>query len=374
MIILITLCYLGCVFIAFKVIKIKVTAVSIAAASLAGVFILGGIIIAWNFSAPTTQKMTVTRHVVPILASQNTKELITKIHAKMDQPVKKGDLLFEVETAPFQYTVDQSTAWVEESRNNIQSLEAAMASAAAGVEKASAARAASKADFDAASGTKKRDAGAISELKYQEAQLSYESAKAAVNEALAAQKAAEFALASSRETLKISEAQLRTAQLELDRAYIKAPADGRMINWQAREGTMTTTVISSAQGTFEDTSWTRVVAVYRSNLLMNVAAGDDVEIAFKSYPNRIITGKVDAILEYTGEGQFITQGKLPVMGTVGSKGFLAVRIILDDEEFAKELPLGGAGMTAIYTKKGNPFHLITKVVVRMKSLLYNLPT
>jgi hypothetical protein len=61
------------------------------------------------------------------------------------------------------------------------------------------------------------------------------------------------------------------------------------------------------------------------------------------------------------------------MATVGSKGFLAVRIILDDDTFASELPLGGAGMTAIYTKMGDPFHLITKIVVRIKSLLYNLP-
>jgi hypothetical protein len=61
------------------------------------------------------------------------------------------------------------------------------------------------------------------------------------------------------------------------------------------------------------------------------------------------------------------------MATLGSKGFLAVRIKLDDDDFARELPLGGAGMTAIYTKKGDPFHLITKIVVRMKSFLYNLP-
>ena len=374
MIILITMCYISCVYVAFKVIKIKLTAISIAIASLVGVFILGGIIIAWNFSAPTTQQMTVTRHVVPILASLNTKELIKKIHAKQDQPVKKGDLLFEVETSPFQDTVDQSVAWVEESKNNILSLEAALAVAVSNVEAAKASRVAAKADFEAAAGIKRADAGAISKLKYEQERLSYESAKAAVDVALATQKTAEYSLASSRETLKVTEGKLRTAQLELDRAFVKAPADGRMINWQAKEGTMTTTVITSAQGTFEDTTWTRVVAVYRSNLLMNVESGDDVEIAFKSYPNRIVTGKVDAILEYTGEGQFITQGKLPVAATVGSKGFLAVRIELDDEEFASELPLGGAGMTAIYTKMGDPFHLITKVVIRMKSLLYNLPT
>ena len=110
MITLIALCYLGCVYAAFKVIKIKLTTISIAVAALIGVFILSGIVIGWKFSAPMTQQMTVNRPVVPLVASQNTKEVIKKIHVKQDQPVKKGDLLYEVESAPFQYTVDQRTA------------------------------------------------------------------------------------------------------------------------------------------------------------------------------------------------------------------------------------------------------------------------
>jgi hypothetical protein len=48
-------------------------------------------------------------------------------------------------------------------------------------------------------------------------------------------------------------------------------------------------------------------------------------------------------------------------------------VLLDDKVFASELPLGAAGTTAIYTKVGKPFHLITKIALRMKSWLYNLP-
>lgn len=98
-----------------------------------------------------------------------------------------------------------------------------------------------------------------------------------------------------------------------------------------------------------------------------VAAGDLVEIAFKSFPSRISTGKADAVLEYTGEGQILTSGVLPSAASIRSKGFLAVRIDLDDEAFARELPLGGAGTTAIYTKVGGPFHAITKIALRMKA-------
>jgi multidrug resistance efflux pump len=118
---------------------------------------------------------------------------------------------------------------------------------------------------------------------------------------------------------------------------------------------------------------TKVLAVLRQNLVKNIAVGDRVEIAFKSFPGRLVLGKVDAILEYTGEGQLLTSGVVPVVASIGSKGFLAVKISLDDGEFAKEVPLGAAGTTAIYTDVGKPFHAISKIVVRMKAWLYNLP-
>lgn len=374
MIMIITLCYLACVYIAFKVIKIKLTPVSISVAVLIGVFALGGIVVAWNFSAPTTQRMTVYRSVIPLVASQNTKELIKKVHVKIEQAVKKGDVLYEVEAAPFKFAVDQQVSKLAESAEQVAALEAAVEAAASRVVQAKASRSAAKAELDVVAGMQRDDVGAVSKLKVEIKRLAYSSAQAAVDMARASKTATEFSLLSAKSSYKATEAQLRTANIELDRVSIRAPADGYIMNWQAREGTMTTTVITSAQGTFVDMSTTKVLAVFRQNLLKNVAEGDAVEIAFKSFPNRLITGKVEAILEYTGEGQIFTQGVLPIAADIGSKGFLAVKIALDDAAVAKTLPLGGGGMTAIYTNVGDPFHLITKVTIRMKSFLYNLPT
>ena len=343
MIMLIMLIYIGCVYAAFKYIKIKVNPVSIAAATLIGVVVLSGILIGWKFSAPITEKMTVTRPVIPLSSSQNTKEVIKKVHVAREQPVKKGDLLYEVETAPFQFSVDQAAAELESARKNIEALEAKLDVATSQVEQVRAAQAAAKADLDVDLGIQKDNPSAISKLKVQTSQYSYEAAKAAVEVAIAGKAAAEYALISANESLLASEAKLSTAKLELDRAYILASADGHIMNWQASEGTMTTTVITSAQGTFQDMTATKVIAIFRQNLLKNVAAGDVVEVAFKSFPNQIVTGKVDAILEFTGEGQMMTSGVLPVAAKVGSKGFLAVRIKLDDADFAKQVPLGGAG-------------------------------
>ena len=47
-------------------------------------------------------------------------------------------------------------------------------------------------------------------------------------------------------------------------------------------------------------------------------------------------------------------------------------INLDDEQLAKELPLGAAGTTAIYTDFAAPFHVITKITVRIKAWMYLL--
>jgi hypothetical protein len=62
---------------------------------------------------------------------------------------------------------------------------------------------------------------------------------------------------------------------------------------------------------------------------------------------------------YVGQWQIVS-------GRVISKGFLAVRVVLDDEDFARELPLGGAEMVAIYTDVGNAFHVISKITLRIK--------
>ena len=66
-------------------------------------------------------------------------------------------------------------------------------------------------------------------------------------------------------------------------------------------------------------------------------------------------------------------GTLPEAANIGSKGFLAVRIRLDDEQLAKELPLGAAGTTTIYSDFGKPFHLISKITIRIKGWMYYLP-
>ena len=69
----------------------------------------------------------------------------------------------------------------------------------------------------------------------------------------------------------------------------------------------------------------------------------------------------------TGEGQFVTGGQLISAADIASQGMFAVKIKLDDPESVKDLEMGTAGMVAIYTDRFTPFHIISRVVVRMNA-------
>lgn len=373
MLTVIILGYVGIVVLVFKVVKIKVSPVSIGVFALLGVVVLGGVVAVWKFGAPMTGKITVKRNVVALLAAVESKELISKIHVPPHKPVKKGTPLYEYDTRPNQFALDQLTAQLAASQAKISELEAAVEVAAASVSAAQANQAYAEAVFETSKKTQELNPNAVAELQVTVDQQKYASSQAAVDQVIAAQQEAEFALTSAEEAIKATEAQIGTAKLNLEQNVVKAPADGYIMNFQAVEGTMGTTVLTRNQGSFMDMTETVVAAVFPQNLVENVAPGDPVEIAFKSLPGQIATGKVDEVLEYTGEGQLDMTGVVPTAKSIGSKGFLAVRILLDDQELAKTLPLGGAGTVAIYTEFAEPFHVISKITVRIKAWTYYAP-
>jgi hypothetical protein len=81
------------------------------------------------------------------------------------------------------------------------------------------------------------------------------------------------------------------------------------------------------------------------------------------------------VIQATGEGQYKPGGDIPYAAKVGSAGVLAVKISLSGEDAKTEVPLGAGGTVAIYTDRGKPVHIISKVAIRMKKwLLYVLPS
>lgn len=371
MILILTLAYLGLVYAAFKYIKIKVNPISIAGAALGGVILLGGIITAWKLASPMSGQVTLRRVVVQI--TPNVREFVTKVHVESNQLVSKGEPLFQIARERFQNAVDQASASLSAAESTVSQLEAALQAAKASVDKAVADEGVAKANIDTAKKLRRSSAGAVAKLKIAQAEAAYDAAKASTEVARSSLKQAESSLDAGKHAVEVAEAAFNKAEYNLSQTTYRSPVDGRVINFQVREQTPVARWQFTSVGTIMDLSDNAVLAIYPQNQLKYVKAGDKVEIAFRRMPGEIAAGTVDKVIRYTGEGQFAAGAKLPVVATLGSKGFLAVRIHLDDEELAKTLPLGAAGTTAIYSGFGKPFHVISKIALRMKGWLYYIP-
>jgi multidrug resistance efflux pump len=424
-----TLVYTAVVLVLFKLKLVKPRPAPIACCVVAGVLLLGGIVVAWFLCAPMSGRVVTTQYVIQLVPY--VKGQVLKIHAQGLQPVKKGDLLLEINPEPYQYTVNQLQAQLKAARANVEqagaSLKAAQANvlkaqagvtqaqaavvqAVAAVANAQAALVKAKAEDDLAKteeqialNLRKVDAGAISVLKVakavqnrQAADAAVKQAEAGVGEAQAARQQADAGLAAAQSTeqqaeaterqatfaLQVTEsnvpavqAQLDDAQFNLAQCKMYAPTDGYVVNWQVQEGTWLTALRFAPAGTFVNTSETAIAASFPQNHLVNVKAGDDVEVVLDPFPGRLFKAKVDDVILATGEGQYTTSGDIPLASKVGSQGMLAVKIRLTEDNPVLHLPLGAGGTVAIYTDEGKPVHVISKVAIRMKKWLsYVIPS
>lgn len=163
-------------------------------------------------------------------------------------------------------------------------------------------------------------------------------------------------------------AQLASAQWNLDKTVVRAPADGYVTNVGLRKGARVGNLSVSPVMAFIDTSATRVVVEIDQINARYVAAGQQVEIAFKFLPGRIFTGKVESILQAVATGQAQVSGQAVLPKGIETVPFV-VRVALDDAEFAKTLPAGATGAAAIFTDHVKVSHVIRRVLLRQVAII-----
>lgn len=371
MIAFMTIIYVVVVVLVFKVLKVKPRPWPIAITITVGVLMLGTIIVLWTIAAPLSPRCVVTRYVVQIVP-QVAGQVIS-IPAKPNAPIKKGAVLYQIDPTTFQSQVDQAKAQLHAAKSSVLAAEAGVELSEANVKKTEAEMTAKKADYDVAVKINEENPQAISRLKLVEAEQNYAAAQATLAQVTASEAQARASALAAKDNVAAVEAGLAIAEQNLNECTVTAPSDGFITNWEIREGTYVVPMPLAAAGTFIDTSETSIVASYSEQMLMHVRPGQKVELAFKSNPGQLFLGKVEEVIQASGEGQFAPGGKLPSAASIGSPGFLAVKIRLDDAKWADELAMGTAGVAAIYTGWGKPFAPISKVAIRMKKWLYYLP-
>lgn len=161
-------------------------------------------------------------------------------------------------------------------------------------------------------------------------------------------------------------AQLDGANWNLDKTTVRAPADGYVTNLALRVGARV-----SAQTpvmAFIDTSETILGVEIAQIYVRYVQPGQPAEITFKAFPGRVYKGRVENVLQALSTGQAQPGGLAVAPPQIEALPFV-VRIRLDDQEFARRLPAGSAGMAAIFTDHVKASHVIRQVVLRQTAIL-----
>jgi multidrug resistance efflux pump len=161
-------------------------------------------------------------------------------------------------------------------------------------------------------------------------------------------------------------AQLDSAKWNLDKATVRAPADGYVTNLALRKGARVTG--QSPVMAFIDTSQTILGAEIPQIGIRNIEVGQPVEVTFKALPGSVFAGRVEAILQAIATGQSQPGGFAVAPPDVQAAPFV-VRIVLENQDVARRLPAGATGVAAIFTDHVKPSHVIRKVLLRQTAIL-----
>src|SRR5262249_42104002 len=119
------------------VVKLKLGPKGIAWLAIGFGIPVGAVVVFWHLDAPMSGRVVTTQYVVQLVPY--VKGQVKKVCAQANQPLKKGDLLLEIDPAPYQATVNQLEAQLAAAKADVAVKQAALKAAVANVAKAGAA-------------------------------------------------------------------------------------------------------------------------------------------------------------------------------------------------------------------------------------------
>ncbi|MDE2489922.1 MAG: HlyD family secretion protein, partial [Elusimicrobia bacterium] len=258
----------------------------VAAAAAAALLLAAGAYFALRAPRATTDDAALEGDVIPI--SPRVSGHVSRVLVADNQPVKAGDVLFELDPRDFQNRVD-------EARANLESARAQAVKADADLKRAQALFARDEAS---AQGVDHARAAALA-------------AKAAVDDKTAL---------------------LNQAELDLSFTTVHAPEDGRVTRKSVEPGEYLSTG-QAALALVPSRVW--VVANFKETQLTRMRPGQKARVRVDAYPSLRLTGRVDSIQAGTGARFSLLPPENATGNFVKVVQRVPVKIVLDD------VPTGG---------------------------------
>ncbi|MCA9116257.1 MAG: HlyD family secretion protein [Planctomycetaceae bacterium] len=356
------------VFAKWKLLRLSLPIAIVAAST--GPALLVALLFCSQYYHPFSNDVHVLQKVIPVVPQMSQASRVTRITVQPNSPVRKGDVLFEVDTVPYEKTVDRLTAAVAEAKQSVSVAEASVEVSEATVIRARSDLAFMTAERDRAKMLMEKMA--ISQEQFDEALTRYQQTSSALTEANSGLKQARLSVELAKSRLDQAEASLGNAQYDLDQATVLAPADGYVTNLQLEEGMLVggpaaAPVMSFVRDRADYDRGVVIALIPQKNYLL-IEPEQYAEVVLDGYPGRLFTGRVLNVIDISGAGQLSASGELPDdLGSAVNSRF-AVRIRLDDGETLR-LPAGSHGLAAVYTKHVPVAGIPVMVLMRMQSWL-----
>lgn len=403
---------------------IPVTTYTVCTAILGGIMLFMGIMILLSMCHPVTHDgrfYTAVTQIVP-----QVRGTVVEVPVKANEPLKKGDELFRIDSRPFQLEVERLEAALAGMNNEVAQLSEKLAAAEAAKREAESNLLVTESEYDRQARISQEQAQdqirqiqsrlkfaetnlernrellpskAVTQQEYELVETQVATLKTELNQAIAAERAAQEKIASggnrlqaAREALTRAEAEEREARLaleaesdgmnpevrqtvaqleharwELDQTVVRAPSDGYVTYVGLRPGQMATPLPMTAPMVFVAKEKPMFIASFPQNVIPLIEPGLEAELAFKAYPGRIFKAKVKQVLPIIPEGQFVASGQLQSVTPGQAPGKIPVQFEYEDDVAGLNLPVGSQASVAIYTHHVHAMAFVRKIILRIKS-------
>jgi len=310
---LMILTYATFCWIVFKVFKVPVNKWSLTTAVLGGVIMLAVTLMGMAYYHPASKSARTYFLTTPIVS--NVRAKVTEVCVKPNQRVRKGDILVKLDDTPYRAVLDDLKAQLAFAKKRLEDVKELR-------------RVAGGSKFD------------VHEYEKQVASLT---------------------------------AQVAKAQFDVDSCTVRAASDGFVTQIRVRPGQMAVPFPTMPLLTFVSLDATTFIAGFSQEPLRNIKPGNPAEIIFPSVPGRTFQGHVVQVYPTMAEGEIVPDRRMFSFTTRLPEGQVPVRIAIDDNLSAYNLPLGVDAVVATYDMDHpiwSHVAIIRKILLRMKSWQY----
>lgn len=243
----------------------------------------------------TVQATGTINAVTTVQVGSQVSGQISAINADFNSRVRKGDLVAQIDPAPFQARLLQAEADLASAEAGVKGFEADLAVAGANLEKMRAAL--REAELNRNRTLELHEQGIASEQQRDSVMVAHETAIANMRSAEAQINQTKARMEQARAQVKQSQARLEQSRLDLRNTYIHAPIDGTVI---ARSVDVGQTVAASLQAPTlftiaQDLTKMLVYAKTDESDVGRIRVGVDASFKVDSFPQETFNGRVTQV-------------------------------------------------------------------------------